>query len=388
MLKYLHFEACDFENFPMGGTLTFAKQIISMLPEEVGLVGFVSDSEPVGKWISKTINNRVYRIYGICSIGEISKSKLPKRLYSYLKLKKNIKNIYNNGVRNIFTQTPQFVFVLSKYNWENFCFYFAGLGNSVSLSKYKFLRIFGQLYEKKLFADLKTSATRVLAASDYQTIQLINTKYTLPSNFITQFPTRYDNMIFKVIDQQICRKQLDINQYTKVFITTGRLSYIKGWQFLLDAFKKVDENISDSILIFLGDGEEFEKIENYILTIFDKNQVILAGRKPAEQVAIYLNAADVFILGSYVEGWPTSMVEALACGKPIVSTDVSGAKEMIIENQNGFVLKERDVKKFSKLMIKALSLSNPNDISIKNSLKYSLNNLKNDFEKVWLNEIL
>jgi len=388
MSSFLHIEACDFDSFPLGGTLTFAKQLISSFPNSVRLVGFVNNDEPIGEWFVKEIGGIKYNLFGICSVTDVKKSRLPKRLYAYFALNKFIKIINANRLDNIFTQTPEFVFVLAKYKWGNFCFYFAGLGNSVGLSKYKFLRIFGNLYEKKLFNDLKSSTTKILAASDNNTIFQKSNRYGIPADFIRQFPTRYDNQVFKVLSQSKCRNQINLGHATKIFITTGRLSYIKGWSLILDAFRIVNEKIPDSIFIFVGDGEDKSKIEDYVANYFKNNVVILTGRKSPQQVAVYLNAANVFVLGSLVEGWPTSMVEAIACGKTIVSTDISGAREMIIENQNGFVLGKRDIAQFAELMIKALTLPEPNEISLNISVKYSLKNFKSDFEKEWLNEII
>jgi len=388
MSNFIHIEACDFESFPLGGTLTFAKQLISCFPNSVSLVGFVNDGEPIGVWFVKEIDGTKYDFFGICSVEDVKKTRFPKRLFAYFALNKFINKICTNRLENIFTQTPEFVFVLAKHKWKNFCFCFAGLGNSVGLSKYKFLRIFGKVYEKKLFNDLKSSTTKILAASDNNTILQMAKRYGISADFIKQFPTRYDNQVFKVLNQSKCRNQINLGQATKIFITTGRLSYIKGWSLILDAFRIVNEKIPDSIFIFVGDGEDRSKIDDYVSNYFNNNQVILAGRKSPEQVAFYLNAANVFVLGSLVEGWPTSMVEAIACGKTIVSTDISGAREMIIENQNGFVLGKRDIGQFAELMIKALTLPEPNESSLHISTKYSLKNLKSDFEKEWLNEII
>ncbi len=104
--------------------------------------------------------------FGICSVNEIANTIIPKRLYSYWALKKHMHNILKNPIKNIFSQTPQFVFTLGKYRWVKFYFLFAGLGNSVGLSKYKYLRFLGDLYERILFEYLKNSACKILAASD------------------------------------------------------------------------------------------------------------------------------------------------------------------------------------------------------------------------------
>ena len=80
------------------------------------------------------------------------------------------------------------------------------------------------------------------------------------------------------------------------------------------------------------------------------------------QVSI-LNAADLFVMGSLVEGWPTAMVEAIACGKNIVSTDVSGVREMIEDKGNGYIVSVRNAKLFADKISQGLNLPDPNKIS-------------------------
>lgn len=86
----------------------------------------------------------------------------------------------------------------------------------------------------------------------------------------------------------------------------------------------------------VGDGEE--KI-NLIKMAHDLNieqNVVFCGLQQPRNVAIHISAADVCVVGSYVEGFSQAMIEQLACGKPIVSTNVSGAKELIKYGKNWF----------------------------------------------------
>ncbi|MBN1185171.1 MAG: glycosyltransferase family 4 protein [Bacteroidales bacterium] len=387
MNKVTYFEACDFDSFPLGGTLTFAKQLISCFPGAFNLVGFVNYNEPVGQWFLRDINGVKFTYYGICSVEDIRKKKIPKRLYSYWALKLNMNMILGKHISYVFTQTPQFVFVLGKYSWERFCFLFAGLGNSVEISRFKYLRFLGGIYEKKLFKYLKNSAYKVLAASDIYRVELVLSKYRLPVDFITPFPTRFDNNVFKLMNLKKCRAKHNLSEKEKIFISTGRLSYIKGWRLMIDSFRMVTREIPNSLFIFLGEGEDKEIIEKYCREEILGRRIILCGRKTPEEVASYLNASDVFVMGSLEEGWPTSMVEALACGKVIVSTEVSGARDMIEENINGYIALKRNPEELSRLLIKALGLPNPNPASVQKSKKYSIETLREDFINLCLDEI-
>ena len=153
--KIIYIESCDFESYPLGGTLSFSKQFIDNIQEELYLVGLGRSSEPIGTWFKKHIGGKEFNFFSIGTVEAVSKSRLPKRIVTYLLLKKYIKELYQKNFDVIFTQTPQFVFLISKFKWSKFCFCFAGLGNSVGLSKYKILRPLGGIYEYLLFRSLK-----------------------------------------------------------------------------------------------------------------------------------------------------------------------------------------------------------------------------------------
>jgi glycosyltransferase involved in cell wall biosynthesis len=93
------------------------------------------------------------------------------------------------------------------------------------------------------------------------------------------------------------------------------------------------------------------------------SSVKITGFQKPGGVCCYLNAANVVVSGSLAEGWSVAMLEALACGKPLVSTSVSGIKEMILPRRNGFVVQGRDPVEFAKAMEDALALKDADQIS-------------------------
>lgn len=77
------------------------------------------------------------------------------------------------------------------------------------------------------------------------------------------------------------------------------------------------------------------------------------------------------------------MLEMLACGKPIVSTDVSGTGAMIKEGENGFIIKGRDPKCFAEAIRKASVLPDAADVSLEIAGKYSIETLAGDLGRIW-----
>ncbi|MCK0178776.1 glycosyltransferase family 4 protein [Flavobacteriaceae bacterium S0862] len=383
--KIFYFEACDFESYPLGGTLSFSKQFIKNIKEEIFLIGLGEQGDKVGDWQDKSINGRTFRFFPIGIVSDVKKTFLPKRLYTYLLLRKHIEKLNQEKMDLVFTQTPQFIFLISKYNWNKVSFCFAGLGNSVGLSRFKLLRVFGGVYERKLFRHIKKSCDLILAAADQEEINRKSLKYNLLEKKIISFPTRFDSEIFYTKNTVVAKEELGYSEHEKIIVTTGRLSYIKGWKDMIDSFRIAKTQESTLKLIFVGDGEDKNKIINYAAEEISKKEIILFGRRSQEEICTILNAADLFIMFSFVEGWPTSMVEALACGKNIVSSKIGGSMEMISNKENGIIVHERDCNKFAEAIIEVLNYDNPNPKSLEIAKKYSAYNLDYDLKKLLIN---
>jgi glycosyltransferase involved in cell wall biosynthesis len=120
------------------------------------------------------------------------------------------------------------------------------------------------------------------------------------------------------------------------------------------------------------------KLLEYGLT----KRVHITGYLNPRGVAAYLNAADVFVLGSNLEGWPTVMVEAIATGSAVVSTVVSAATELVENGKNGYIVHNRDPQMFCDAMIRALSLD-ARSCSLAKSRPYALSHLAEDIGKLW-----
>ena len=237
------------------------------------------------------------------------------------------------------------------------CLIMPGVGNPLQISRYKWARIFAGVYDK-LFFSYAQHVNVILPAADKKSIVkfIERSKGVITSEKVIQFPTRYDAKIFKRMSKDKVRELLKIPENELMIITTGRLNWFKGWKFMIDAFKLFHKSHTNSRLYFLGKGEDEQRIKDYVINTELQDFVILAGIHPLSTVAQYLNAADMFIMGSYAEGWSTSLVEAVACANPCVVTEFSSAHDLIKEGENGFVETERNEQHFAELMERALSL--------------------------------
>ena len=146
------------------------------------------------------------------------------------------------------------------------------------------------------------------------------------------------------------RKALHIPD-RKTVIYTGRLSPEKGIDFLLRCFSRVVQTTSCQLII-IAEGPEKKHIMEHIdqLALSDVIRVI----PRVDEIAPYLKAADLFVLPSQFEGLSNSLLEAMACGLPVISTSVGGSIDIIENNVNGLLVEYGDEDGLSQAISRVL----------------------------------
>lgn len=152
-------------------------------------------------------------------------------------------------------------------------------------------------------------------------------------------------------------EELNLNEEYKIILSVGRFNKQKNYFNLLQSIKYLKDCCSiPFILLVAGDGELRAEIEEMIIQLELKASIILLGRRA--DIPELMSASDVFVLSSDYEGLPTVLIEALACHANVVSTDVSGARE-IIDNY-GEIVPTNDSKKLALAVLKALGIEEKN----------------------------
>lgn len=127
-------------------------------------------------------------------------------------------------------------------------------------------------------------------------------------------------------------------------ITTGSLIWRKGFEYLLLALKETLTLGIPAHLTIIGDGPERQRLLYTIQDLGLQECVELCGHLPPEEVRQRLQAADVFVLASLSEGISNAVLEAMACGLPVITTDAGGMTEAITNDVEGLVVPPRDVE--------------------------------------------
>ena len=157
--------------------------------------------------------------------------------------------------------------------------------------------------------------------------------------------------MFRPIDKGEARRQLGIPMKSKVILSVGSLIEVKGHEHLIRALKMLKDRGMDLLTYIVGEGPLKAKLRNLISSL--GLRVSLVGPRPHDEIPLWMNAADLFVLPSLREGLPTVMLEALACGTPFLGTKVGGIPEVIKEG-TGILIEPGKAEALASAIMEAL----------------------------------
>lgn len=148
------------------------------------------------------------------------------------------------------------------------------------------------------------------------------------------------------------RLRLGISPNALTVGCVARLSPVKRHDILLAGFQRVTTEVPDAVLILVGDGPARRELEAQAEALGLRGRVIFCGTLPHTPLSQQL--FDVAVLVSENEGFPNSLVEASACGVPLVATLVGGVRDVLVENQTGYAVPVGDTHALAVAVLRLL----------------------------------
>lgn len=193
---------------------------------------------------------------------------------------------------------------------------------------------------------------------------------------IERFQQKYD--IKKV------KEELNVTtEYMLVMVAA--FSLFKDYDLFLDVAKGIGKIRNDVTLVGVGYGSEWERIQQRIKDEHITNVILIGKRKDVESI---MAASDIGILCTYAEGISNSIIECMALGKPVISTDiVGGSKEIILEGETGYCIErnaEKIVSSIDYLLNNAeLRISMGNKAKERISSHFSIKKMSEEFTHIY-----
>ena len=136
-------------------------------------------------------------------------------------------------------------------------------------------------------------------------------------------------------------------------VSTGSIIWTKGYEYALQSIRRlVDNGIAVNYkIIGSGTKSEYQRILYTINDLELEGHVQLTGHLTPKEVRDHLQNADIFLLSSLSEGISNAVLEAMACGVPVVTTDCGGMREAVTDGVEGFVVNTRDVNDMAEKLL-------------------------------------
>lgn len=232
---------------------------------------------------------------------------------------------------------------------------------------------------------------RVICLSNHTKV-LLTEQYKLPDDKINVIYNAFEYKKSDTIESKLSlKKSMGFKENEQIVLFVGRLDQIKGLEYLIAAFRKIEKTNKDVRLVIAGDGD-FAKYMALINGLWAK--VSFVGKLKFDQLAAFYQIADVGVMPSFHEQCSYVAIEMMRFGLPIVGTTTTGLAEMIDEGKTGYKVELHEVGSnvelnentlcsyIEKVLSKALNNSLNKDIQT-HAKRYDYTFFKRDMKNVY-----
>lgn len=188
----------------------------------------------------------------------------------------------------------------------------------------------------------------------YKNIQVITVSYSSKEEILRTGITQ--------IDPIVIHNGIDLTKYipnkkdeNPIILYLGRLKAYKSIHVFIDAAKEVLTHIPHAEFIVAGDGEEKVNLLQYAKKKGVENKMQFLGKVSEEEKIDLYQRAWLFVHPSMMEGWSIGIIEANACGTPVVASDVAGLRDSVRNPTTGFLVPYGDDKEFAKKIVELIN---------------------------------
>ena len=218
---------------------------------------------------------------------------------------------------------------------------------------------------------LQKITTHTMSQSREDMEYMISKGYISKKN-ITYVGNGINNEKFRPIKNKLLmREKLGLPKKKYIITAIGRLVKGKGFQDLIKAINIHKQNEICLVIVGGNISQDISKFEQNIINLISSynlsDKIILTGM--VNNVEDYLAASDQFVLSSYREGVSRSMLEAMSCKIPVISSNIRGSREIIRNNLNGLLYQKKNVEELHSLIIKVKKSKKLREKIINNAYK-------------------
>jgi glycosyltransferase involved in cell wall biosynthesis len=147
--------------------------------------------------------------------------------------------------------------------------------------------------------------------------------------------------------RQQFRTQYGISKETIVLVTIARLFMLKGHDYIIESAKMLSRRYENVIWLFVGNGNLSDKFQQQVNELGLADRIKFAGLLPPSRIPLAIQSSDILVHCSLREGLARTLPQAMLCGKPVISFDVDGAREVVNKN-TGRLVEPKNIEQLTK----------------------------------------
>ncbi len=189
-----------------------------------------------------------------------------------------------------------------------------------------------------------------ISVADAMTEQALAAGIGQEGQFATAYSAIEEDDFLQPVGEQRKRQFRDkyqIPQDAVVLITVARLFMLKGHEYIIDSARELARRFENVVWLFVGDGILTEKYKNQIRQLGLEDRFRFTGLLPPSRIPLAIASSDVLVHCSLREGLARTLPQAMLCGKPAISFDVDGAREVVNEN-TGRLIEPKNIEQLTK----------------------------------------
>ncbi len=341
----------DFEGYPMGGVLEYAKNFARYAPVDLRIVGLtLNPALPIGQWTSIRLKEVERPFLPILYVDEERQrhSRIPLN-YRFVRALKRYREQIIEPDGAIYIQRAEHALPFLSTEVPLF---FNTHGQSAFVEKWTSHPLFRWRWFRQWF--YRTEARAIQRAQGVFVVSPADYEF-----YTNKFPAWREKFQFVPlgieVEEYLPPPTRPAEPPTILFV--GRLDASKGLDLLVAGFAELHKRMPNARLVLVGGSQDFNPMEMQVKQWIEEYQVQdaveMTGLIPRSAILEYYQTAHVFVLTSLWEGLPTALLEALACGLPAVVTAVGGMPSAVKDDLNGYVLTERNPQKLAELLERA-----------------------------------
>jgi len=189
-----------------------------------------------------------------------------------------------------------------------------------------------------------------ISVADAMTEKALEAGIGSPEKFVTAYSAiEEDELLEPISDERKreFRQKYGINENAVVIITIARLFMLKGHEYIIESARQLSKRFENAAWLFVGDGNLADHYKQQVQQLGLAERIKFTGLLPPSQIPLAIASSDILVHCSLREGLARTLPQAMLCGKPAISFDIDGAREVVNEN-TGFLVEPRNVEQLTK----------------------------------------